>query len=102
MNEYLKNPRNVCNYCGVSYACQKKRNGTTNMRTHLESQCKKYPLRINRDKQSLLSFTAKRENDDQSNTGLLRNHVYKYEHCRKALAKMIIRDELPFRFVEAA
>lgn len=52
-----KNPQNVCNYCGVSYARQKKRNGTSNMRAHLESQCKKYPLRFKRDKQSMLNFT---------------------------------------------
>ncbi|KAK1404148.1 hypothetical protein POM88_003753 [Heracleum sosnowskyi] len=98
-NEDLENPRNVCNYCGVSYARQKKRNGTTNMRTHLESQCKKYPLRLNRDKQSLLNFAVKRDSDG-NNIGLLKNHVYKYEDCRKALDEMIIRDELSFRFVE--
>ncbi|KAK1382394.1 hypothetical protein POM88_020129 [Heracleum sosnowskyi] len=88
-NEDPENPRNVCNYCGVSYARQKKRNGTTNMRTHLESQCKKYPLRLNRDKQSLLNFAVKRDSDG-NNIGLLKNHVYKYEDCRKALAEMII------------
>ncbi|KAK1390076.1 hypothetical protein POM88_018254 [Heracleum sosnowskyi] len=69
------------------------------MRTHLESQCKKYPLRLNRDKQSLLNFAVKRDSDG-NNIGLLKNHVYKYEDCRKALAEMIIRDELSFRFVE--
>ncbi|KAK1396449.1 hypothetical protein POM88_006312 [Heracleum sosnowskyi] len=94
-NEDPENPRNVCNYCGVSYARQKKRNETTNMRTHLESQCKKYPLRLNRDKQSLLNFAVKRDSDG-NNIGLLKNHVYKYEDCRKALAEMIIRDELSF------
>lgn len=58
-NNDLKLSRVIYNYCGVSYACQKKRNGTSNMRSHLETQCKKYPLRLSWEKQSLLSFKVK-------------------------------------------
>lgn len=98
-NHDPKHPRVVCNYCGVSYASKNRRNGTSNMRAHLENQCKKYPLRVNRDRQSLLSFKTK-QGADNLNTTSLKAHVYNYESCRKSLAKMIIRDELPFRFDE--
>lgn len=100
-NKDPKYPRVICNYCGISYARQNTRSGTSNMRAHLESQCKKYPLRFNREKQAMLNFTVKRVGGENATpTSLLKNHVYKYEECRKALAKMIICDELSFRFVE--
>ena len=43
-------PRVACNYCGTTYACDTKCNGTTNMRTHIQSQCLKYPYREDKRK----------------------------------------------------
>ena len=45
-----KKPRAACNYCSTTYACDTKLNGTTNMRTHIQSQCLKYPYREEKKK----------------------------------------------------
>lgn len=90
-----KNPRCECNYCGAEYACDSRRHGTSSMKVHLEHQCKKYPYRIEDKKQKLLSFQTKTE----SGNSLLAIGFNK-DNCRKALAKMVIVDELSFRFVE--
>ena len=106
-NHFTKNndpkiSRASCNYCGKSYACQTKRSDTSTLRAHLENQCKKYPLRVNKDKQKLLAFSLQKQTDGEGKfiTSSVKNHVYNYESCRKVLAKMVICDELSFRFVE--
>ena len=50
------------------------------------------------DKQKTLSFQAKREGESDSNVLVVVN--YNEERIRLALARMIIIDELPFKFVE--
>ena len=42
----LEGERAKCKYCGKTYAVGSKTYGTTNLRTHLEVQCKKYPMRV--------------------------------------------------------
>ncbi|KAG6707845.1 hypothetical protein I3842_06G052500 [Carya illinoinensis] len=39
-------PMTACNYCGVSYACDTKINGTKSMKHHIEKQCKKDNSRL--------------------------------------------------------
>ncbi|MED6220035.1 hypothetical protein PIB30_041206 [Stylosanthes scabra] len=39
-------PRAKCNWCGASYACDTHKNGTTNMKNHLMSQCKRIPKEV--------------------------------------------------------
>ena len=50
------------------------------------------------DKHKILSFQAKRERESGSNVLVVAN--YSEEMIRLALARMIIIDELPFKFVE--
>ena len=88
----------ACNYCGTTYACDSKLNGTTSMRTHIESQCLKYPFRKVENNQSTLAFKPKEEGES---SGILVPYVYNFEACKKALTEMIILDELSFRFVES-
>ena len=45
----------------------------------------------------VLAFKPKEEGES---SGRLVPHVYNFEACKKALAEMIILDELSFRFVE--
>ena len=92
-----KKPRAACNYCGTTYTCNTKLNGTTNMRTHIQWQCLKYPYREDKKKQSTLAFKPKEEGES---SGRLVPWVFNFEECKKALAEMIILDELSFRFVE--
>ncbi|KAL4021214.1 hypothetical protein IC575_020006 [Cucumis melo] len=84
-----KYPRAACKHCGASYACDSKRNGTTNLKRHLE-KCKMYvnPLEDN----------VEGEGDSESN---LMTASFTQENCRKMLARMVILDELPFKFVES-
>ena len=55
--------RASCNYCGTTYACDTKLNGTTGMRTHIQSQCLKYPYREDQKNQSTLAFKPKEEGE---------------------------------------
>ena len=73
------------------------------MWSHIKSGCKKYPYR--RDKgQTTLSYHSKqnfflqKREGDCGNVLVLRK--FSVERLRMALARMIIVDELPFKFVE--
>lgn len=90
-------PRAICKYCGTSYACHSKANGTTAMKTHLEVGCKKYPFRTMDKKQKTLGFEPKLGTDGVGNLVAVSFNV---EACKNALAEMIIIDELPFKFVD--
>ena len=59
--------------------------------------CKKWPFPRDQ-KQKTLSFQAKREGESGSNVLVVAN--YSKERIRLALARMIVIDELPFKFVE--
>jgi len=59
--------------------------------------CKKWPFSHD-DKQKILSFQAKREGESGSNVLMVAN--YSEEMIRLALTRMIIIDELPFKFVK--
>ena len=59
--------------------------------------CKKWPFPRD-NKQKILSFQAKREGESGSNVLVVAN--YSEERIRLALARMIVIDELPFKFVE--
>ncbi|KAK9985471.1 hypothetical protein SO802_030422 [Lithocarpus litseifolius] len=59
--------------------------------------CKKWNFPCD-DKQKSLSFQAKREGENGSNVLVFAN--YSEERIRLALARMIIINELPFKFVE--
>ena len=91
-------PRTVCNYFGKDYACSTKTCGTSSMWVHLKKQCNKYPFRVEDKKQKLLSFSIKTETESESNNLLAIG--YNKKACRKALAKMVVLDEMPFRTVE--
>ena len=59
--------------------------------------CKKWPFPCD-DKQKTLSFQAKREGESGSNVLVVAN--YSEERIRLALTRMIVIDELSFKFVE--
>ncbi|KAA0026197.1 putative transposase [Cucumis melo var. makuwa] len=83
-----KYPRAACKHCAASYACDSKRNGTTNLKRHLE-KCKMYvnPLEDN----------VEGEGDSESSSMAA---SFTQENCRKMLARMVILDELPFKSIE--
>ncbi|OMO61963.1 putative Zinc finger, BED-type [Corchorus olitorius] len=91
-------PMARCNYCGAPYKAHPKRNGTTSMKNHLES-CAKNPLVIAaKERDSRQSKLALSKNKDGE--GSIGTWVFSQETTRKSLARMIILDELPFKFVE--
>ena len=67
------------------------------MKTHIQSQCLKYPYIEAEKNQSTLAFKPKEEGES---SGRLVPYVFNFEACKKALAEMIILDELSFRFME--
>jgi hypothetical protein len=73
------------------------------MLSHIRNSCKKYPGRFGKlDKsQSTLSFDAKKEGQvGEGSVGNLVIAKYNIQKIREALAKMVIVNELPFKFVE--
>ncbi|KAF7831736.1 zinc finger BED domain-containing protein RICESLEEPER 2-like [Senna tora] len=72
--------------------------GTSTLNRHL-NECPSNPNRIVDKKQKKLGIEKKPKEEDD---GLVKLKVLEFnqEECRIALAKMIIMDELPFRFVE--
>ena len=100
----LEGERVECKYCDKTYAAVSKTYGTTNLRTHLEAQCKRYRYGKNKkeDKtQMTLAFRPKKSDDAEgANNNSLITVSYNESMCREALAWMIIVDELPFKFVK--
>lgn len=80
-----QDPVAVCKYCGQIYACDRSTHGTSTLWYHLRSICPKEPLKV-QDIQRKGQGTPKQS--------------YSIEDCRKALAEMVIIDEMPFRSVE--
>lgn len=88
--------RAACNYCHQTYACNTATHRTNNLLKHLKV-CEKSPFREIDKKQRTLCFGKQSEDD---NTVSFKLVEFNQEKTRIALAKMIIIDELPFKFVE--
>ncbi|KAI8535925.1 hypothetical protein RHMOL_Rhmol10G0213500 [Rhododendron molle] len=95
----------VCNHCGQIFICDSNSNGTSSMKTHIKLICRQYEFsqfNLNKNpgkRQKTLAFES--VNGGGTDTVPKLTAVsFSVEACRKALAEMIILDELPFRFVE--
>ena len=89
----------VFRHCKRGYRAYAENHATTNMKNHLEV-CPSDPLGLKGKKskgQTLLFFQPKKGGEQGFN---LIATSFSIEAARKALAKMIIVNELPFRFVE--
>ncbi|KAG5539807.1 hypothetical protein RHGRI_020130 [Rhododendron griersonianum] len=95
----------VCNHCGQIYTCDSNANGTSSMKTHIKLLCRQYEfsqfnMKNNPDKrQKTLAFEPV-NGGGIGTVPKLTAVSFSVEACRKALAEMIILDELPFRFGE--
>ncbi|KAL2922448.1 Zinc finger BED domain-containing protein RICESLEEPER 3 [Bienertia sinuspersici] len=89
-----------CVYCGTLISCS-ARNGTNAMNRHTD-RCKKSPFFKDKT-QTILDFESRTKiNTDGSVETVNIPKLWRFDHdeIRKALAKMLILDELPFAFVE--
>ena len=100
----LEGERAECKYYGQTYAARSKTCGTTNLRNHLEIWFKKYIYSRTKkeDKtQMTLAFKPKKCDDvDGTNSNSIIVVSYNESMCREALARIIIVEELPYKFVE--
>ena len=85
----------VCNYCKKSYLADSKSCSTSNLLAHV-TICPKNPNKEDKG-QKTLAFEPRNDRDEGFK---LVSTTFSVEASRKALAKMIIIDELPFRCVE--
>ncbi|KAI5420392.1 hypothetical protein KIW84_044253 [Lathyrus oleraceus] len=92
--------RAKCKWCDVSYAADSQKNGTSNLKHHLLHQCKKFPKESLDPTQKTLVLQQLKKEDRNGYGSVLTSVHFDAETCRKALARMIIIDELPFKFVE--
>ncbi|KAK4349183.1 hypothetical protein RND71_031938 [Anisodus tanguticus] len=89
-----------CSHCDVLIGF-KGTNGTTPLRNHAQ-RCKKCPANLDL-KQKLIDFELKTITKEDGSTEIVnvpKLRDFDQEFTRKALARMIIVDELPFMFVE--
>ncbi|XP_023896650.1 zinc finger BED domain-containing protein RICESLEEPER 2-like [Quercus suber] len=86
----------VCHYCQKTYRANSKGHGTTNLLNHTPN-CVKNPNRASLKGQKTLALEPKMNGEEGFQ---LVPTAFIIEASRKALAEMIIIDELPFRFVE--
>ncbi|CAK8538506.1 unnamed protein product [Lathyrus sativus] len=91
------NDKAICKYCGKQYAANSGSHGTTNMHKHLKV-CLKNPNRVVDKKQKTIAIG--KESEDDPNSVILKLVDFNQERTRLTLAKMIIIDELPFKYVE--
>ncbi|CAL5421469.1 unnamed protein product [Camellia sinensis] len=93
----IKELRAICKYCQKEYLADSKGHRTSNLLSHLTS-CRKYPHRdVDNNGQQTLSFQSKKDGDEGVNLVAM---SFSVEAARRALAEMIVLDELPFMFVE--
>ena len=85
-----------CKYCAKAYAASTSSNGTSSMNTHMRT-CLKFPRDIVDKGQNLINFLP---SSTGAKEGVISTWKFDQAQSRKALAKMIIVDELPFSFVE--
>ncbi|XP_038722068.1 zinc finger BED domain-containing protein RICESLEEPER 3-like [Tripterygium wilfordii] len=99
--EYIEGPpiKARCHYCSSAYLCSSKSHGITNLKNHY-GKCEKSPFRKVPKGQKTLAFKSMKMEDGTSSGVDLRAVSFNIEVARKALAKMVIIDELPFRCVE--
>ncbi|XP_077228331.1 zinc finger BED domain-containing protein RICESLEEPER 1-like [Tasmannia lanceolata] len=84
----------TCNYCHNSYTYSSSY-GTSTLWKHIKN-CSKYPNFQDRRQTLLSSYQSLSQEGDSS----LVAWKFDQELCREALNRMIIIDELPFKFVE--
>ncbi|CAM8898360.1 unnamed protein product [Rhodiola kirilowii] len=87
-----------CIFCNAELNADTKTNGTSGLKYHVD-HCKQNPANVQK---TILSYTAASESTHDDGVGVLKNWTFNQEAVRKAVAHMIITDELPFRFVERA
>lgn len=90
-----------CPYCKTVIACHGKKNGTSALSNHLINVCRTAPTykkNIDLKKQVTLGFKPVSEGDIAG--GSLATHSFSQERCRKALARLCIKDNQPFSIVD--
>ncbi|CAL8113031.1 unnamed protein product [Prunus armeniaca] len=80
-------------YCNATYASDTRKNGTSNMWKHLNKKYLHYPYRHKDKNIRILTFDA-----SKSNALICRN--FNKDDFLDACIRMVVRDELPFSFVE--
>ncbi|XP_049378281.1 zinc finger BED domain-containing protein RICESLEEPER 2-like [Solanum stenotomum] len=86
-----------CNYCGKTYAAATKGNGTSAMNNHMtKKKCPNFPSTQDYG-QKLINFLPSSTGEKE---GVISTWKFDQAQSRRALAQMIIVDELPFSIVE--
>ncbi|KAL4298123.1 hypothetical protein GQ457_12G015520 [Hibiscus cannabinus] len=101
-NNEAKSEKDVveCNYCGKCIA-YKPSYETIGIKNHI-ARCKRFPANLNR-KQKLVNFESKTIASPGGTSKIVQVPTcwqFDQDNCRKALAMMLIVDELSFVFVE--
>lgn len=90
--------RSICSYCKKSYACNNASHGTTNMLKHLKVWIKNPYIEF--DKKQKTIELGKDCEDDPNTTVSMTLVEFNQGKTLIELAKMIIIDELAFKFVD--
>ena len=89
----------TCPYCSTVFAARSKQNGTSTLGYHLKFVCTTSPLYRTEDNKKQTTISFKPATMGESG-GSLVSHSFNQERCRKAVARMCIKDNRPFSIVE--
>nr|XP_010319895.2 zinc finger BED domain-containing protein RICESLEEPER 4-like [Solanum lycopersicum] len=90
------NKKAKCKHCGQDYFADSVKNGTKAMLTHMLT-CPKMPKVVDKS-QTQIGFQSVQEGNTCN--VIVVSRKFEQEQCRRALCRMVIVDELPFKFVE--
>ncbi|CAN4105445.1 unnamed protein product [Withania somnifera] len=86
-----------CKYCEKLLSFATKNNGTSSMNNHMLRTCPKRPAIVQDNSQKLLNLVPFSKG---AKDGVVSTWKFDQAQSRRALAQMVIVDELPFSFVE--
>ncbi|KAH0634432.1 hypothetical protein KY290_037845 [Solanum tuberosum] len=90
------NKKSKCKHCGQDYFADSVKNGTKAMLTHMLT-CTKMPKSVDKS-QTQIGFQSVQGGN--TSDVVVVSWKFEQEQCRRALCRMVIVDELPFKFVE--
>ncbi|KAH0712018.1 hypothetical protein KY289_007977 [Solanum tuberosum] len=90
------NKKSKCKHCGQDYFADSVKNGTKAMLTHMLT-CTKMPKSVDKS-QTQIGFQSVQGGN--TSDVVVVSWKFEQEQCRRALCRMVIVDELPFKFVK--
>ncbi|KAF7825096.1 zinc finger BED domain-containing protein RICESLEEPER 2-like [Senna tora] len=88
-------PRAACNWCGYTYACHRKNNGTSSMATHLQNLWKVFTITVDNANLNDVVVSYLRGKINSWNVSVLRGD-YLHVRCVAHILNLVVKDGLKY------